>query len=287
MREQVLLFWIGLACAGISAAHGQAAGIRRLGGGEIWLDFRPAPTSIPNAAVSRQFYLESSRDMVSWDQVDDIDLDNPYAFQGGLRVPAALTGGEQQFFRFRTDQTVSYTTDNAAEYLGFEGTFTTALFDRYFDKPADLLKAYPAREYLGDLPWDVSTAEFWNLFDTDPAVNNVGRDPFKDGWRVVDYRLNADERAILDKNGFVVSERLGTYSFGDAFYDLWTDDLPVYISTDALLQAWHFSFQKCLEETDEIVMAYELESILSGMRAGLGLQRPLHDSGDAFLPIYS
>ena len=81
--------------------------------------------------------------------------------------------------------------------------------------------------YQGDLPWDVSTAEFWDLFDTDPAVNE-GRNPMDDGWRVVDYRLNAEEQAIFDKNdenGLVVSERLGTYTFGDTFYDLWTDAL--------------------------------------------------------------
>ncbi|MEZ5325116.1 MAG: DUF3160 domain-containing protein [Verrucomicrobiales bacterium] len=283
MRKYLWQLLTGLACAGMAVAQGQSTNIRNLGEGELWLDFRPRPTSVPNAAVSQRYYLESSGDLAAWERVESIDLSNAYAYQGGIRIPHALTDGDQRFFRFSTDQTLHYTTDNAAEYLGFEGGFTSALLDNYFDRPADLLTAYPARVYQGDLPWDVSTAEFWDLFDTDPAVNNEGRNPMEDGWRVVDYRLNAEEQAIFDKNGFVVSERLGTYSFGDAFYDLWTDDLPVYISTDALLQAWHFSFQKCLEETDEIVMAHELEGILSGMRAGLGLQRPLYESGDAFL----
>ncbi|MGK0187110.1 MAG: hypothetical protein ACI9R3_002896 [Verrucomicrobiales bacterium] len=283
MKKRTGFILLGLICVGLTGAQGQSAGVRNLGDGGLWLDFRPRPTSIPNTAVSRKFFLESSPDMATWDQVDEIDLTNAYAYQSGLRVPSELTEGEQRFFRFRTDETYHYTSDNAADYLGLEGIFTSALLERFFDKPVDLLTAYPSRSYLNDLPWDVSTAEFWNMFDTDPAVNNEGRDPMEDGWRAVDYRLNVEERAIFDKNGFVVSERLGTYSFGDAFYDLWTDDLPVYISTDALLQAWHYSFQKCLEEVDEIVMAHELGQILSSLRAGLEAQRSLYESGDAYL----
>jgi hypothetical protein len=31
-------------------------------------------------------------------------------------------------------------------------------------------------------------------------------------------------------------------SFADVFYRLWKDELPVFISCDALLQAWHRTY---------------------------------------------
>jgi len=51
-------------------------------------------------------------------------------------------------------------------------------------------------------------------------------------FRSVDYRLTSNEFDVLRTNGFVASERLGARSFGDAFYNLWHNDLPVFVSCD-------------------------------------------------------
>ncbi len=264
-------------------SEGQTLDIEALSPGEVYLPFRPAITSIPHAAVSRQFYLEHSNDLRLWETLEEIPLANAYAYQGGLRVPSELLSGSQHYFRMRVEETVRYTTENADAYLGLDSPFTSALIERFFPQPSDLLSAYPERDDAGDLPWDVTMAEHWDLFDTDPAVNNVGRDPMVDGWRLVDYRLNDRERAIFEKQGFVVSGRLESETFGDAFYDLWIDDMPVFISTDALLQAWHYSFQRTLEEIDVFVMSTELEKLVDGLLQALEVNRPLYDSGDPFL----
>ena len=132
MRISRWLLWLSLGCGGLSVGEGQSFDVQKLHGGEIWLDFRPRPTSVPNAAVSRRLFLESSRDMTTWNPVEQVDFTNAYAYQGGLRVPSELQQNGERFFRFRTTETAHYTTDNAGEYLGLEGLFTSALLDRYF-----------------------------------------------------------------------------------------------------------------------------------------------------------
>jgi hypothetical protein len=82
-----------------------------------------------------------------------------------------------------------------------------------------------------------------------------------------DFRLNEAECALLRQNGFVVSERLGGLSFGEVFYRLYSHDLPVFISTDAVLHAWHRSYERILEELEDHYLAIALESVLAGMAA--------------------
>ncbi len=253
--------------------------------GDFRVAFTPPTTSIPYAAVSRTFVLEHSENLREWESLHELSLENAYAYQAGLGVPEGLLEGPQRYFRMRMETTVRYTTDNAADYLGLETPFTAALISRFYPEGRDLLVDYPERTYAGEHPWDVTTAAYWDLFATDPAVHNVDQDPEEDGWRAVDYRLNEEEMAIFRREGFVVSERLGTDTFGDAFYDLWTDDLPVFISTDAMLHAWHRSFQSSLEEIDALVMAQELRTMLEELSEGLEAHRDLYASGDPFLQM--
>src|SRR5205085_8955120 len=96
-----------------------------------------------------------------------------------------------------------------------------------------------------------------------------------------DYRLNPQELALFKTNGFVVSERLGAQrvgpgtrlgqgsSFAEVFYGLWHNDLPVFISCDALLQAWHRTYDAMLEETEETYLINSANTILDGMASQL------------------
>ena len=70
-------------------------------------------------------------------------------------------------------------------------------------------------------------------------------------WRRVDFRLNSEELAVFKQNGFVVSERLLEPSFASLFYSIYSRDLPVFVSSDALLHAWHRSYDAMLEELEE------------------------------------
>lgn len=101
--------------------------------------------------------------------------------------------------------------------------------------------------FLPGLSHDSTTAEYWDLL----AASAL--------------RLNAQELAVFQTNGFVVSERLGTYSFTDQFYQIYTRDLPVFFSADAALHAWHRSFSAMLEELEETYLGPRLQLILGSL----------------------
>ena len=84
-------------------------------------------------------------------------------------------------------------------------------------------------------------------------------------WPQFNARLQPAELAIIQTNGFVVSGRMGTYSFPDSFYKLFTDDLPVFFSCDAALHAWHRSYMGMLEELEESYLSPRLQAVLQGM----------------------
>src|SRR6266851_1013808 len=77
------------------------------------------------------------------------------------------------------------------------------------------------------------------------------------------------ELALFKQNGFVVSERPGGASFAEVFYNLWYSDLPVFISTDAMLQAWHRTYDAMLEEIEETYLYNSVQIMLDGMAGRL------------------
>ncbi len=70
-----------------------------------------------------------------------------------------------------------------------------------------------------------------------------------------EYQLTESENELLERNDFVVSERLSFCNFGQAFFDIYAKDLPVFISTDAILHALHSSY-------DYILIDIEYETLL-------------------------
>ncbi len=165
-----------------------------------------------------------------------------------LRIVAPL-GGDHAFYRVVADIRPADEGDYGDAVFGYGTRFSQEL-QRLGQLPlADFVALYgPTNQYLPAIGFDPTTAEFWDQFNLDPAVHNATNptDP-----RLTDFRLNTDEFAVFQTNGFVVSQRMGSYSFADAFYSIYSDDLPVFVSTDAVLQAWHRSYIAMLEEIEE------------------------------------
>ncbi|MHA2202235.1 MAG: DUF3160 domain-containing protein [Candidatus Hodarchaeales archaeon] len=65
------------------------------------------------------------------------------------------------------------------------------------------------------------------------------------------FNLTSDELTMLEKNRFIVLNRLGTDDLLNAYRYYWDEDLPIIITTDALLQTWHIVFDKTLEQLEE------------------------------------
>ena len=142
----------------------------------------------------------------------------------------------------------------------------TAHFQRELGKigqisPEEFARRYPGQtKYLDKISWDPTTAKFWADFNRDPNTITQTR-----RYGRTDFRLNDQELAKFKQNGFVVSERMAAGSFAEQFYRIYSRDLPVYVSTDALLHAWHRTYDGMLEELEETYLAASLDEILSGM----------------------
>jgi hypothetical protein len=180
---------------------------------------------------------------------------------------------------------------------GLGGPAYSAAFDRELNRigqitPKQFADRYPPPEYLPGLTWDPTTAKFFDRIHVDtvvkPGPNNKGE------VRLPGYKLTADELAAFKQNGFVVSERLGGFSFGQAYYDVYSRDLPVFITSDSILHAWHRSFDAVLEELETGYLSATLDLLLAAMHGALPAAKaeygagPLADSvrdADYFLTV--
>ncbi|HLP17256.1 MAG TPA: DUF3160 domain-containing protein, partial [Bacteroidota bacterium] len=101
---------------------------------------------------------------------------------------------------------------------------------------------------------------------TKSAPTNFGSALFSDSIQLK-YKLTGDERSLIESNGFMVSERLRRPSFGAAFGEIFHNDLPVFISTDAILHALHMSYDAMLRTTEERFLISKLDTLLTRLHA--------------------
>ena len=142
---------------------------------------------------------------------------------------------------------------------------------------------------------DPTKAEYWDLFAADPEVANrrsarlrekARREhggEYVDGilWgrkhhplkahRQHDFRLKPRELAVLKQHGVVVPERWKVESFAEAYRRLYTDDLPVFVTADSVLHAWHRSFDAILRDTETRTLVPDLGRLLEILRRRLPL----------------
>ena len=82
------------------------------------------------------------------------------------------------------------------------------------------------------------------------------------------YNLNEDEMALLEKHRFLVTDRVRYESYGQAFYMIFKRDLPVYVSSDAILHALHMSYSDILSSLEANIIRRELIELLKDMHDG-------------------
>ena len=89
-------------------------------------------------------------------------------------------------------------------------------------------------------------------------------DSVRDHFGITDF-----EALLLDRHGFVVSERVRPTSFGAAFLDIYTADLPLFVSSDAILHALHMSYDAALMDLEREYLLPELRAALRAMHGAL------------------
>jgi len=80
-----------------------------------------------------------------------------------------------------------------------------------------------------------------------------------------------DEMKLLEKNGFVVTKRLTYDDFLHAYLWIYQNDLPVLVTTDAMLHALHDAYSELLMRTEENILSPMLRDILLRTRDHLAV----------------
>lgn len=221
-----------------------------------------ANLQLPISATYPSYTILRSLDTRSWEPVAGPINGSVGVSDESLRLPVPLAG-DHAFYRVVADIQPAGAGDFGHAVFGYGTRFSQEIQRLGQLSLADFATLYgPTNQYLPAIGFDPTTAEYWDQFSLDPAAHNAtnSTDP-----RWFDFRLNAAESAVFQTNGFVVSQRLGSYGFADVFYKIFSDDLPVFVSTDAALQAWHRSYAAMLEEIEETYLAPRLQTILESM----------------------
>ncbi len=259
----------------------EATGARlevRFAGGVLQVIW-PAALLGENETLVRPVYdIEESSNLRDWTKVGG-SLDDPAEVDQVIRRLAVPTRGDQAFFRVvaRWHRPLpplarSSLGGGGEEVFGYGAAFDAALQSIGQITPDEFGKLNPPPDdYVHQISFDPSSARFWTEFNSAPTKRFPppfgGSVPELLGALVPDLRPNAREIEVLRRNGFVVSERLGVHSFAEQFYRLWINDLPVFISTDAILQAWHRSYVMMLEEIESTYMFENVRRMLTEMAA--------------------
>lgn len=121
---------------------------------------------------------------------------------------------------------------------------------------------------------DISPAQLNELYPSDVYRDKVsafnGSDVLYLNDIINTYALTSDEIELLNKNGFVAIQHVQDGSFYDQFEQVFVSDLPVFISSDAILHAFHRSYDVILKEVEEAYLFPQLIDLLKRAHTQLG-----------------
>lgn len=128
---------------------------------------------------------------------------------------------------------------------------------------------------------DLTIEGFLDYYHRDdaPVPLDLSYDPKAAQWfGEIDaaYELTPAELALLDDNGFVVSPRLAFPTFVHALGDIWERDLPLLVTSDMMLEAFHRSFDALLMALEEGALVDLAAEMLAAAHTRLG-EAPLSD----------
>src|SRR5438477_5577413 len=188
-------------------------------GSGVELSWPSAITNANQGQVFPEYEVQYSTDLQNW-----IALGGKVKGVSGLSGPLLSLSLDQQqrplFYRVLADTNSSATNETgtgAAQVLGYDSEFSDRLAQIGQISVEDFATNAGSLAYLPQLTWDPTTAQFWTNFSS----SNVHTDsvpiayPFGLSTNILyNYVLDTNELALFMTNGFVVSERLGSASFG-------------------------------------------------------------------------
>lgn len=190
----------------------------------------------------------------------------------GFFMLAVLLGGAHFAQVGEKKKDLSRTATGPKHDFGFTAAFETEIKKVGQITPEEFAQRFPgSAKYLAKMTWDPTTGQYWDRFQLDPndpkAMTPIRKITPKEASHLFDFRLNEKELAIFKDKGFVVSERMGSHSFTDLYYRIYVRDLPVYISSDSMLHAWHRYFDRMLESMEQEYFRPTFKEMLAAMSA--------------------
>ena len=267
--------------------------------------------SLPDSlrqAPGLTFKLQRSPDLVSWEEVlrgstaTFLSVDRSILHREPADAPRA-------FWRLVVGQQVMATASDGENIFGFAESLARQLEDHQNFTVEEFLQRYStAEQSIQELGFDPGTAEYFDVFQSSPVQPRIEDWEGYDDWlasglgvggrislpALKDLGLNAEERAVFDRQGMVASVRLGEDSFVDAFYHAFNRHLPVFVGADSVLHAWHMTYAEILKHFEQIILIDQFQAFLQGLHDGLPdlaeamhpgeLQACLHDA-DLYLTV--
>ena len=152
-------------------------------------------------------------------------------------------------------------------------------FERHFAAAVREHESRARPAYLPSHGLDVPGAEFYR--------------GFVDG-----FELEQPELEVLHDRGFVVVDRIPKLEEPavdpltrpgagpvDLYYRVFERDLPVFISADSILHAWHRSYDAILERTEERRLSNTLSRVLDAVHRGLDPSAPTSKDARVYIGV--
>jgi hypothetical protein len=119
---------------------------------------------------------------------------------------------------------------------------------------------------------DLESEELQSRYPT-KFVAELGYDPATavglDTLQASALSLDAGELETLGTLGFVISDRRSYPTFTLGYTAIYGEHLPLYISADSILNATHRSYDKILQNIEEVSLVPRLQRMLTSLRSGL------------------
>ena len=135
-----------------------------------------------------------------------------------------------------------------------QGNFDPAAYAQFLQDNVDMTAQELVERYQPSSPWYSSRSDAFAVADF-AYLDSVQ----------IKYELTNDEMEKLRRNRFLVSERLSYDCFGRALHDIYRKDLPVFITSDAILYALHFSYDRILFDLEKSLLEKKLHRVLDAL----------------------
>jgi hypothetical protein len=100
------------------------------------------------------------------------------------------------------------------------------------------------------------------------------------------HALGASELAVLDKNGFVSSERQHFPTFFYGYKSIYGADLPLYVTVDSVLDAVHRSYDDILVQVEWSMLKEDVGTYLGRLRSNLSAATDIPAETRTDLDVY-